>query len=77
MRRAPKVNEAYFIRRGHCCHCCADDSESEEICAEIRTVNNLSDSELRAQLEKSNDLRAPRPAFRVRRARKVNETYFI
>ena len=40
---------------GSVCHRCAGDSESEEIRAEIRTVNNLSDSELRVQLQKSND----------------------
>ena len=70
-------NQALIQMEACCCNRCADDSESEEIRAEIRTVNNLFDSELRVQRRvQRRDLRAPRPAFRVRRSRKVNEADF-
>ena len=62
-----------------CCHRCADDSESEEIRAEIRTVNNLSDSELRVQLQKSNDEtyeRRAQPSECAERARSTRRTSF-
>ena len=62
-----------------CCHRCADDSESEEIRAEIRTVNNLFDSELRVQLPKSKDEtyeRCAQPSERADRARSTRRTSF-